>query len=407
MTTATRWLLAAAITTTLGCEALNDVRGDVEDVLNDPIVTQAMGLTVAGVTPAHDFRQTGNIDFDLLPEDDRGELVSFANLQQSGMAVQVKNHDGTYSDCEYVDSETVEPLPHHTLTLLLDGSGSMELAYPPQIHGDVCVTCPHDPERERIHAAHDLIRTIHDASPMSPMAVAEFGPDPSEGFGVTRMHSDFINAPEPLIESLDYVQGYEPVGTPLYDSLAEMVDETRAAARALEATLRHERGEDVPWEEDTTYDIPETDKEVARHIVVLSDGIDNESTQYDVDAVIDFALEAGVKIYAVGLGPASASSADPDNLDPEQTQAVRNLHRLARETGGFYAAAKNPSQLRELYATLGQALTEGYQVETYECIPKPTHDTPQDECDVPPVGSRIDGRLRMSDVDIPWVTIAN
>ena len=396
------WIFAmASMVGLLGCEVLDDVR----DALDEPLVQQTLGLTLAGVSPAADFRDTGNLSFDLVGQESGSDLSELASLGRGAMQVQVKNDDGTYSDCEHSGGETVRPHEYHALTLLLDGSGSMELAYPPSIHGDVCVTCPHDPSRERVGAAHELVMTIADASPRSPMAVAEFGPAPTSGFAATRLHSDFITDTSELQSALDGIEGYEPVGTPLYDSLAEMVDETWAAALDLEGALRDDRGEDITWGDGE--DVPEDEREVARFVIVLSDGEDNASTSWNVDSVISLALDAGVMVYAVGLGPASASNAPSDVADPEQTQAVRNLQRLARETGGYYAAASNPAALGDLYDNLGMALTEGYTVETYSCIPKPTEDTPKEECDVPPVGSRIDGRLSHGDVDIPWVTVAN
>lgn len=395
----------AAMGLTVGCSELDRLRDTVNDVRG-----QVSNLQLAGVTPAADFRETGNIDFSVLPEDSDSGLVRFANLQQSGMKVEVKNDDGTYSECEHTGGEEVDAMEHSTITLLLDGSGSMELAYPPSDYGDVCVTCPHDPNRERILAARALVERVHDVSPTSEMSVAEFGPDPTPGYNVTRLHSDFVVDPLQISEALDAVGGNERVGTPLYDSLAEMIAETRDAAKTMEETIRTERGEDVPWEEidpNGGTDVPEEDREVARYIVVLSDGEDNESVLHDVSSIIELANAAGVKVYAVGLGPASASSADPDLFEPGQTQAVRDLQKLARDTGGFYAAAKNPAQLRELYDGLGKALTEGYQVETYSCVPKPTQDTPKEDCEVPPVGSRIDGRVSFADeLEIPWVTIA-
>ena len=230
----------------------------------------------------------------------------------------------------------------------------------------------------------------------------------------TGKDSDFTVDPSALAAGLESVGGDERDGTPLYDSIAEMLGETREAAKAMETTLRTERGEDVSWEAsepgtdpDEASDVPIEEREVARYIVVLSDGIDTESTRHDLASVTDLAQRSGVAVYAVGLGPASASSADPDQFEPGQTQAVRDLQKLARDTGGFYAAAKNPAQLRDLYDALGRALTEGYTVETYSCIPKPTADTPKEDCDVPAVGSRVDGRVSMGDLTIPWVTIAN
>lgn len=375
--------LACVTVTICGCEAVDDIRS----ALDEPIVQDALRMTVAGVSPAPDFRQTGNLNFDLVRQGASGEL---AQLGRQNMHVEVENDDGTYSDCERTGGTTVKPSPYQALTLLLDGSGSMELAYPPDEYDDACVTCPHDPDRERVYAGSELVSTIAAASPRSLMAIAEFGPGPSPGFSATWLHSDFINDVGELEAALDQVQGYERVGTPLYDSLAEMIDETFAASQALEASLGEAGGGDV-----------------ARYVVVLSDGEDNASTAWNVDSVVEWALEADVAVYAVGLGPASAANADPDFVDPVQTQAVRNLQRLASETGGFYAAATNPHALGSLYDNLGRALTEGYQTETYSCIPRPTDDTPKEECDVPPVGSRIDGRISYGDVQVPWVTVAN
>lgn len=388
-----------------GCGQL----GAFDDVLNNPVVNRISGLSLAGVTPASNFRETGNINFSMIPEGEGGELAQVTSLASSGMKVEVKNDDGTYSECDHEGSEDVEPREYNTLTLLLDGSGSMELAYPPSEYGDVCVTCPHDPKRQRIDAASALVDRVSEASPDSPMSVAEFGPDPTDGFTVTRLHSDFETDRDVLADALDRVEGYDRVGTPLYDSLAEMIGATAVESQELETTLK-ERGE-IPWEEqDPNSEEPQTEPDgeseyVGRTIVVLSDGLDNESEAHDLQSVIQLAKDAGVTVYAVGLGPASASAADPDL--PEANQAVRDLQRLARDTGGFYAAANNPAQLRELYDTLARALTEGYDVETYSCVPKPTHDTPEEDCEVPPVGSRVDGRVSLGDVQIPWATIAN
>jgi hypothetical protein len=390
----------------VGCGEL----GAFEDVLDNPIANRITGLALAGVNPASDFRETGNINFSMIPEGEEGSsLGQAATLASSGMKVEVKNDDGTYSECDHEGSEDVQPKEYGALTLLLDGSGSMELAYPPDEYGDVCVTCPHDPKRERIDAARALVERVSEASPESPMSVAEFGPDPTDGFAVTRLHSDFATDPGALADALDRVEGYDRVGTPLYDSLAEMIGTTDAQADELAVQLA-ERG-DIPWEErEPNSDEAEAEPtpeegHVGQTIVVLSDGLDNESEQHDLTSVIELANQSDVAVYAIGLGPASASAADPDL--PEANQAVRDLQKLARETGGFYAAANNPAQLRELYDTLARALTEGYDVETYKCIPKPTHDTPEEDCEVPPVGSRVDGRVSMGDVQIPWATIAN
>ena len=367
----------------LNCDALQDVR----DALDEPIVQEAVNdslnddaeFSLIGVSAAHDFQQTGNVQVDLAPEE-QSAARTLNSLVGEPLRVEVENADGSHSDCEYVGGETRDPAARHTAALLLDGSGSMELSYPPDEHGDTCLTCPHDPNRERITAAHAFIHTVLHNAPETPIAVAEFGPQPSAGFSATRLHSDFDNDLDTLDQALDRVEGYEPVGTPLFDALAEMIEETNAVADPM--------------------------ADAGQYVVVLSDGEDNASTHHDVDSVVSLAQQLGVRVYAVGLGPASAVHAG-EIVDPEQSVAIRNLQAIATQTGGIYAAANDSGQLRELYSSIARAVTLGHRVDTYACVPGETQQTPRDARIIPPTGTPVHGRAHMGDLAIPWVAIAN
>jgi len=121
--------------------------------------------------------------------------------------------------------------------------------------------------------------------------------------------------------------------------------------------------------------------------VVLSDGLDNDSDWYDLDDVIDLALQENVVVYVVGLGPASASDTRFDDAD----LAVRDLQTLASATGGFYAGVDDPSRLHQLFDNVAYALAGGYERQTYHCIPR---DNANSTVRNPPMsGTRVEGRV--------------
>jgi hypothetical protein len=303
-------------------------------------------------------------------------------IPDGAMRVQVKDEDGSYRDCEYDGGEPVEPLALHTLSLLIDGSGSMELSYPPSEYGDVCVTCPHDVNRDRVGASAALVRAIHTDSPESIIAIAEFGPDapidPDYDFRATTLHHDFATDTESVVSALDRVRGYEEHGTPLYDSVGEMISATMLTA--------------------------DTAGETQRSIILLSDGLDNESEQFELHDVIAFARQANVAIYTVGLGPASVRGIESDT-ELKNIDAILALQELARETGGFYASADDPESLQALYDTIAVTFTDGYRRESYDCRPDPEPE-PHDPCGCPSSGDPIHGRLLIGNQTLPWSSIA-
>lgn len=381
-------LLVAPLLFTTACaefdelEVLRAIAENSEEIPDlDPstVADSAMSGTfaLAGVAPASDYSQTGDVQLNLV-----GETVTASDLSGMGMKVEVENPDGTYTPCDDNGGTVRGGAPNNVVTLMLDGSGSMEFYYPEEEYGNACLTCPHDPGRQRVGAAHRFIDEIFSLAPTSRVALGEFGPDPSSGMHATVLHHDFSSDGFSILGTVDDIKGYEPLGTPLWDSLEEML----------------ERTEDESWAVER-----EVEGEVRRHLVVLSDGRDSTSEWADLHSVIDQANQAGVTVYAVGLGPASASDLDSRYID--QTNTVQDLQTLARETGGFYSSVDDPARLHELFDTVAAAVADGWQTRHVKCVPRPS-DALQGQTTPPASGSPVTGRISMAGGAIPFSFIA-
>jgi hypothetical protein len=169
-----RNLLLVAVVALSGCQVIERLQ-TIEDLSNGETtpedvlkaeVADALGVGVAGLSPSPGYSQNGQVDLSLIS---RG-----SDLNPEQMRVEVKNRDGSYSECEYTDGVEVGASPVNALSLLIDGSGSMERTY----YEGECDTCPHDPGRERVGAAARFVETLFDVAPDSRLAIAEFGPEP-------------------------------------------------------------------------------------------------------------------------------------------------------------------------------------------------------------------------------------
>jgi hypothetical protein len=372
-----------------------------------------LGIELLGVTPARDFNETGNLNFSLFGREDSG-TVSAQSLQDLGIDVQVENEDGTMSECDFVDESPVRASRYNSLAVVIDDSGSMERSYPEEEYQDLCLTCPHDPQRVRADAAEELINVLQQDAPDTRIGVMDFGPDPDLGWDATRVLADFQTGGN-FNTALSAIDGTQMAGTPMWDALAEIVlaldtdaDEYEAAlltAGVLETNPRP--AGDLPGSdpEDTdgpTVNDPDgtngdvinapSEDSVLRYIVVLSDGDDRDSDNYDLDGLIALAQQHDVVIHAIGLGAASSVVQDPRLQSQGQTSAVTNLQRLAEETGGFYAAANDPNALVAMYHNIADSLSSGYQVETYSCTPAETDGAPADPQAIDP-GTPVEGTL--------------
>lgn len=375
-------ILAGGMFMTAGC-------GVVEALL-------ATFVSLIGAQPAADFTQTGKIEFNMLPTDGQNGNVVLGSLSQSGMGVKVKNDDGTYSDCKFEDEETKNGSLYNSLVMLIDESGSMGNEYPPQdydgdgVIDDICPTCPHDPSKLRGTATGELISVVLAQAPQSQISVRRFLLVENEAGdvieGPTDILVDFTSDPVTLRASLDQLDGTEMAGTPLWDSLAENIQAVEENGRDIEGTLQ-------------------TGQSAKRYIVVLSDGDDRDSTQYNLDTVINLARSNNVVVHAIGLGPASASYTNPllsTAQLQEQIETVTNLQTLAEKTGGVYASVNDPTALTALYNTIASSMVNGYQKETYSCQPKDSSGTPK----VPTRGEKVEGTINFGGRDQVWSIIA-
>ena len=343
-------------------------------------------FNVIGTTPSSSFSQDGVIGFSMMPGAN-SQYGAFANFRGDGMEVEVRDSDGKYRACDYQGTEEVEGSEFNTLAVLVDNSGSMELEYPEAQFGNLCLTCPHDKGRLRVQAVHELISELFKLSADNHLAIMDFQPTYPDATTASRVLKDFTTNPNDLIEALAYIGGAEYVGTPLWDSLAEVIVETKETAEVVEAALALDGRRTSKGEE----------PEVKRYILVLSDGDDRDSLKENLESVIALAQANQVVVHAVGLGPAAAAFEDPRLQVSEQIATVQSLQKLADATGGFYTSVHDASALKELYGIIAHGLAKGYQVENYVCRP---------DGKLPQSGQKVEGRVRMGNETSTWSMIA-
>jgi VWFA-related protein len=80
-----------------------------------------------------------------------------------------------------------------------------------------------------------------------------------------------------------------------------------------------------------------------RAVVVIADGRDN-SSDTDLNQLIDQALISGVPVFTIGLGDVNAE----------------NMQQLADETGGQYYYAPNESDLNDIYNQISEIISSQY-----------------------------------------------
>jgi hypothetical protein len=407
------------------------------------------GLQLLGISPTADFNRTGRI---------RLQTTAPAGSQQksiglpSFLKVKVANQDGTYTDCTPQDQVTERPSRFNSVAVLLDDSGSMERSYPASQYGDLCITCPHDPDRARVSATRTLLERIEARVPSSRVGLFDFGTDQLHAFQDANALMDFSPGNGQLDQALNRVDGSREYGTPLWDALAETITRTAGDANGYQdAMAAHfglcehddqtddfDLGDDF---DDNTDDLGSADDDahlpilptvddgsgldadggggmtvdptvpepptidelaVKRVVVVLSDGEDTLSDEHDLASVAQLANSQDVTVHVIGLGRASVEQAlMQTTVDADQSQALRDLQRLAEETGGIYASVADPAALEALFAKLADSLAEGYEASTYTCAPsdaEPGH--------VADSGDEVRGIVQLGQVQLPWRILA-
>ncbi|USD36682.1 VWA domain-containing protein [Ferrimonas sp. SCSIO 43195] len=93
-------------------------------------------------------------------------------------------------------------------------------------------------------------------------------------------------------------------------------------------------------------------------LLLLTDG-SNNAGQFNVDQALQLAKNAGVKIYAIGIGADSLKQTSWMGFDTRQVNPSRDLNeavlqQLANETGGQYFRARSGDSMQQIYTRLDQ-----------------------------------------------------
>ena len=170
-----------------------------------------------------------------------------------------------------------------------------------------------DPDRVRATGAQHFWQAVLGARPRNQVALLDFGGTlASPGFVKTRLVQGHTTDPTELDAQVAMIQAQATSGTPLYRSALEVIRWTDTAV-ALQSQ---------------------------RYLVIITDGYPYppDSLPYQ-DSVVAAAANSGVRIFAVGVGPASDQGAQ--SVD----SAVNVVRNLATRTGGIYAGVTDATHL--------------------------------------------------------------
>ncbi len=94
----------------------------------------------------------------------------------------------------------------------------------------------------------------------------------------------------------------------------------------------------------------------SRVLVLLTDGANTAGSE-PLEA-LDVAIEAGIRIHAVGVGANEKEVVDVvgerRTIDPSRDLDEASLQAIAAATGGEYFRAHNPQEMLSIYATLDE-----------------------------------------------------
>lgn len=324
-------LFAVGALALTGCELIDDVIGAVLDIEN---------LAVLGVMPAAGFSDPNSPD--------RGKVTMAMGGEDGKGAPVAPGHDLIVIEDdkgEEIPVEGGEELPGFEMgsfALLVDGSGSLESS------DAACVGCPTDPTRARVEAAQALARQLASCGPDWRQALMEFTTEAADPeFAWTRTLSGFDGTADDVFNAAEKLSS--DGGTPLWDATSEVL------ASLVDDSVEQFAGPPTKGDGDGTPVEKVDPNEYGVGLVVISDGADTGS-DVSLDQLIAQALDAGVPIHAIGLGPAS----DAVEEFAAEPQAIADLRRLALETGGYYGYVADAEELPALAAQIANATCGGY-----------------------------------------------
>lgn len=325
-------------------------------------------LVFMGASPAPDFGQSGQVNFTLLSQEQAGGDDIFGGGDDKD-ATEDATDGKVAQDVEYIikvdepagttatvgNVEIKEAEEQGTFTILLDSSGSMEGSFSP----DVCATCPHDADRQRVEATRILSKEILERSPESRMAIFDWGEQDGDIFAGTRVLTDYTSNSGDLIDGANKTSSLG--ATYIYDALMEILERMSS-------------------------DISEnfSTRPVTKGIIIMTDGEDTHSRATLAD-VVSKAQALEIPIHVVGLGPAGEKFNELFQGTRSNDEIIKDLRRLAQDTGGFYASVDSAEELTELAEFIAIGLTGGYTTTSVKLDP------------VPPSGTIVKGRIFVRD----------
>ncbi len=263
---------------------------------NDP--PDPLQIAVVVQVDSGTFRSAGEFTLDLVPSDQGGRTY----LTEPWAITTTLSAPPTASLAQL--SQEVEPADSQPIAtaILIDDSGSMQSS---------------DPDRIRAVAAQLFWRDILPSRPGNIVALLDFGRgsvEPTPGFQRTVLLAGFTGDAAVLDAALSQIEAVPGGLTPLYGSGVEV----------------------VRWVDSTT---PQA---YQRTLVIITDGAPSDTAI--TDTLYNVAVAHGVRVFAVGVGPAAGEG-----------EAARRLQELAARTGGIYAAAEPPEELEEVLQTLAMS----------------------------------------------------
>jgi hypothetical protein len=282
-------------------------------------IAQLGGVYALGALPAEGFSIADSEDYGLVRLTVGGYGLSGLPLIPPVSLLDIGSGD---SDIEIESSQDVQGFNSGDLLLLSDGSASLE--------NGGCTGCPTDPGRHRVEAVSVLAKSLHGCAAGWRIGLMEFGPKSTDGFTDTSLLVDYTTETEEVISMSESLAS--DGGTPLWDSLSESLD---SLSSQMDGS-----GDDI-WE-------PE-----GKGLVVISDGEDTMS--YTTAAqVVALAQGYRIPVNVVALGESS------DLSDGYSSNAIGELRRLAKDTGGFYASVGSADELPLLAEAMAGSFCGGY-----------------------------------------------
>ena len=302
----------------------------IEDDFGPPDLSLIVGLRIDSAT----FRSAGQVILELIPINRAGETF-VADSWDITVSLERPTDVLIGGDTNWV--QLADPLPR-AAAIHVDDSPSMRT---------------NDAEGFRATAAQAFWTSFLGTNPANLAALTDYGwPRDSAtlGFNSTRLLAGYTADRARLDGVVDSIRHSVNGSTRLYESALEVLQWTDTVIAP-------------------TYE---------RVLIMLTDGQPITDDTIFRDQMFAAALDQNVRVFAVGIGPAS------DQGPSSNDSAVAVVRELAARTGGIYTGTSSASQLLPVLTALATVSTDDQLLVLLTLDP------------VPPPGAVLDGTVRIS-----------